>query len=109
MDIGLIGLDYSSSHSRICLNRKLLEVLLSDSSARFIPNVISFTSKETKYAEEGLMKVKSNFNNSIIFPNRYLSTSFEDEKISQELIWQTCQTTLKTNEFGELIFLKKKE
>lgn len=107
MDIGLIGLDYSSSYSRICLNRKILEILLSDSSARYIPNVISFTPKETKYAEEGLMKVRSNFNNSIIYPNRYLLSSTDNEKISQELVWQTCQTTITTNELGEpsLVFV----
>lgn len=76
LDIGLLGLDFGSFKSVLSLCKKgALEIILNESSSRETRNIVAFTDRETLMGDQAYMKLKSNYKNTIIFPQRYLNQS----------------------------------
>jgi molecular chaperone DnaK (HSP70) len=69
-----IGIDVGSSKTIIAKAQGAgTEIILSESSAREFPNVISFSNDERLVCSDAAQnKIKTNFKNTIIFPTRYL-------------------------------------
>ena len=55
----------------------IFQVVLSDTSSRTIPTVISFSGKERTFGDIAFNKNRTNFKTTIIYPNRWLGLKQE--------------------------------
>ena len=51
---------------------RVVDVVLSDSSNRQVPTVVSYNDRERNFGDLALQTNKSNFKRTFIYPNRFL-------------------------------------
>lgn len=72
----MIGISIGSLNSSISYyDRNQVKILLSETSNRTLPSLISITKNERIFGDNALFNIKSNLNNSLLGPHRYLSRS----------------------------------
>lgn len=104
LDIGLLGLDFGSFKSVISLCKKgSLEIVLNESSSRETRNIVAFTERETLMGDQAYMKLKSNYKNTIIFPQRYLNQCLIYDKNLFENEEKAETATLRLNDQGNAL------
>ena len=73
MEDKVIGISVGSKNTIIgTYANGLFKVILSDTSSRTIPTVISFGDKERNFGDIAFNKNRVNFKSTIIYPNRWL-------------------------------------
>ena len=81
----IIGISVGSKNTVIGTYEKgIFKVILSDTSSRTIPTIISYSGKERTFGDLAFNKNRSNFRSTIIYPNRWLGMKqdyslFEEE------------------------------
>ena len=78
MSNDIIGINIGSKNTVIGTYKNgIFQVILSDTSSRTIPTVISFSDKERTFGDIAFNKNRTNFKTTIIYPNRWLGLKQE--------------------------------
>ena len=73
MSKDIIGINIGSQNTIIGTYKTgIFEIVVSETSARTIPTVVSYNDKERNFGELSMHTNRSNFKRTIIFPNRWL-------------------------------------
>jgi heat shock protein 4 len=82
---GAIGIDMGSSTSVIAVAKKGgVEIMTNEGSHRETQNVVGFGENERFIGEQGHVQLKSNFKNTIVYPNRFLGLKNNCSFLEQE-------------------------
>lgn len=82
----MIGINVGALNSSISYyDKNQVKILLSETSNRTLPSLISVTKNERMYGDAALFNIKSNLNSSLLGPHRYLNRSTEVIKNEVEL------------------------
>ena len=77
-----IGIDMGSQTSKIAAAKMGgVEILANEASFRETPSIVGYGSEERKIGEAGSVKLKSNFKDTVIAPQRYLGLSANSELV----------------------------
>ena len=80
-----IGISVGSKNTVIGTYDKVaFKVILSDTSSRTIPTVISFSGKERNFGDIAFNKNRQNFKSTIIYPNRWLGIKYDNALKDEE-------------------------
>ena len=86
MSKDIIGINIGSKNTVIGTYKKgTFEVILSETSSRTIPTVISFNKDIRSFGEIAQNKIRANNKNTIIYPNRWLGVQNNYSIFSEEL------------------------
>jgi molecular chaperone DnaK (HSP70) len=70
---GPIGIDLGSHKSKIAVaKRGGVDILINDANFRETPCMVGFDSTERHIGESGLIKLKTNFRDTIVAPQRFV-------------------------------------
>lgn len=73
MSKDIIGINIGSKNTVIGTYKKgIFEIVLSETSARILPTVVSYNDRERNFAELSMHTNRSNFKRTVIYPNRWL-------------------------------------
>ena len=73
MSKDIIGLNIGSKNTVIGTYKKgIFHIVLSETSARILPTVVSYNDRERNFAELSMHTNRSNFKRTVIYPNRWL-------------------------------------
>ena len=73
MSKGIIGISIGSKNTVIGTYKNgSFEVILSETSSRSTPTVVSYNNRERNFGETSQNKNRSNYKNTVIYPNRWL-------------------------------------
>jgi molecular chaperone DnaK (HSP70) len=85
MSKDIIGINIGSKNTVIGTYKKgLFQIILSDTSARILPTVVSYNDRERNFAELSMHTNRSNFKRTIIYPNRWLGIQKDWPFIDEE-------------------------
>ena len=85
MNKDIIGINIGSKNTVIgTYNKGIFQIVLSDTSSRTIPTVISYSGKERTFGDLAFNKNRSNFKSTIIYPNRWLGIKQEYSIFEEE-------------------------
>ena len=85
MSKDIIGISIGSKNTVIGTYKNgIFQVILSDTSSRTIPTVISFSDKERTFGDIAFNKNRTNFKTTIIYPNRWLGLKQEYSIFEEE-------------------------
>ena len=86
MSKDIIGISIGSKNTVIGTYKNgIFQVILSDTSSRTIPTVISFSDKERTFGDIAFNKNRTNFKTTIIYPNRWLGLKQEYSIFEEEV------------------------
>ena len=73
MSKDIIGINIGSKNTVIGTYKKgIFQIVLSETSARILPTVVSYNDRERNFAELSMHTNRSNFKRTVIYPNRWL-------------------------------------
>ena len=73
MSKDIIGVNIGSKNTIIGTYKKgVFEIVVSETSARSLPTVVSYNDRERNFAELSMHTNRSNFKRTVIYPNRWL-------------------------------------
>ena len=73
MSKDIIGINIGSKNTVIGTYKKgFFQIVVSETSARALPTVVSYNDRERNFAELSMHTNRSNFKRTIIYPNRWL-------------------------------------
>ena len=73
MSKDIIGINIGSKNTVIgTYNKGIFSIVVTETSARALPTVVSYNDRERNYAEMAMHTNRSNFKRTIIYPNRWL-------------------------------------
>jgi molecular chaperone DnaK (HSP70) len=82
---GAIGIDMGSSTSVVAVAKKGgVEIMTNEGSHRETQNVVGFGENERFLGEQGYVQLKSNFKNTVVYPNRFLGLKNNCPFLDQE-------------------------
>lgn len=82
---GAIGLDFGSSTAVLAVAKKGgVEILTNEGSHRETQSIVGFGENERFIGEAGAVQLKSNFKNTIVYPNRLLGLKANNSLLEQE-------------------------
>ena len=85
MNNDIIGINIGSKNTVVGAYIKgSFKIILSESSARSIPTVISFGDKDRNYGDIAFNSNRSNFKSTIIYPNRWLGINYNNSLKEEE-------------------------
>ena len=85
MNDDVIGISVGSKSTVIgSYSKGVFKVVLSDTSSRTIPTVISFSDKERSFGDIAFNRNRVNFKSTIVFPNRWLGIKFTNNLKEEE-------------------------
>jgi heat shock protein 4 len=94
----LIGISVGSQNCTIgVLKNNNVDIILSESSNRGIPTLVSFSEREREYGDSAFATIKSNFHRTISYPNRYLGLHGTWPFLTEEAKYATCQPAVDDN------------
>jgi heat shock protein 4 len=79
-----------------------VDIILSDTSQRCVPTLVAFNERERSFGDQAMFTIKSNYANTVLYPNRYLGLTPEWPFLNEEKKFALCQPVV--NENGELVF-----
>jgi len=90
----MIGISIGSQFTRIgVLKNNNVDMVLSETSSRSFPTIVSYTDTERIWGENAFSVAKSNYARTIAFPNRYLGLT-SGENFEQEKKFAYCAPSL---------------
>ena len=85
MSKDIIGINLGSKNTVIGTYKKgVFEIVVSETSARSLPTVVSYNDRERNFAELSMHTNRSNFKRTIIYPNRWLGLQKDWEFVKEE-------------------------
>ena len=85
MNNDIIGINIGSKNTVVGAYIKgSFKIILSESSSRSIPTVISFGDKDRNYGDIAFNSNRSNFKSTIIYPNRWLGINYNNSLKEEE-------------------------
>ena len=85
MSKNIIGISVGSKNTVIgTYNKGTFQIILSDTSSRTIPTIISYSGKERTFGDLAFNKNRTNFKSTIIYPNRWLGIKQEYSFFEEE-------------------------
>ena len=111
MSKDIIGINIGSKNTIIGTYKKgIFEIVLSETSARIQPTVVSYNDRERNFAELAMHTNRSNFKRTIIYPNRWLGIQKNWEFYGEEAKHAYVKPTEdKTGRLGFNIDYKQKK
>ena len=111
MSKDIIGLNIGSKNTVIGTYKKgIFEIVVSETSARTLPTVVSYNDRERNFAELSMHTNRSNFKRTIIYPNRWLGIQKDWEFFGEEAKHAYVKPTQdKTGRLGFNIDYKQKK
>ena len=108
----LIGICIGSQGSVIgTLKDKVVDVILSETSNREVPTVVSFGDRERNFGDASVSTGKKNFKRTILYPNRWLGIQKDWPFIAEETKYSNIKPTIdKTNKVGfDIVYKGQKD
>ena len=100
---GAVGIDLGSSRTVVAIAKKGgVEVITNEGSHRETQNVVGYSDQERFLGEQGYVQIKSNFKNTVTYPNRFLGLPGDYSQLRQETKFVPCKTL--TTEAGKIAF-----
>ena len=98
----MIGISVGSQNTVVgVLKNGNVDVILSETSSRCVPTISSFSDRERLFGDGALSIVKSNFQRSIVYPNRWLGVQSDWPLLQEEAKYATVQPVVdKHNKVG---------
>jgi len=98
----MIGISIGSQSTVIgVLKNSNVEIILSETSSRGVPTISSFADRQRLFGDQALSTIKSNFNRSVLYPNRWLGMQPDWPHLKEESKFSTSQITVdKHNRVG---------
>ena len=98
----LIGICIGSQASVIgTLKDKVVDVILSETSEREVPTVVSYCDRERNFGDASVSTGKANFKRTILYPNRWLGVQPSWPFIAEESKYSNTKPIVdKTNKLG---------
>ena len=85
MSKDIIGLSIGSKNTIVGTYKKgTFEIVVSETSARSLPTVVSYNDRERNFAELSMHTNRSNFKRTIIYPNRWLGVQKDWPLVKEE-------------------------
>jgi molecular chaperone DnaK (HSP70) len=86
MSRNVIGIGLGSLNTVVgTFKDRVVDVVLSDSSNRQVPTVVSYNDRERNFGDLSLQTNKSNYKRTIIYPNRWLGIQKDWPFIQEEI------------------------
>lgn len=99
----MIGISLGSQNTCIgVVKGSNVDIILSETSSRCVPTLVAFNERERSFGDQANFTIKSNFSNTVIYPNRYLGQNPEWPLLQEEKKFALCQPLV--NQQGELVF-----
>ena len=108
----LIGICIGSQGSVIgTLKDKVVDVILSETSNREVPTVVSFGDRERNFGDASVTSGKKNFKRTILYPNRWLGIQKDWPFIEEETKYANIKPSIdKTNKVGfDIVYKGQKD
>ena len=94
----LIGISIGSQTSIIgVLKGKVADIILSDSSNRRIPTIVSYSDRERLFGDSANSSAKSNFKRTVIYPSRWLGVQKDWPAVEEESKYAILPPTVDKN------------
>ena len=89
---------------------RVVDVVLSDSSNRQVPTVVSYNDRDRNFGDMALQTIKSNFKRTFIYPNRFLGIQKNWPFLNEESKYSNIKPVLdQTGKIGFNVNYKGKE
>ena len=99
----MIGISLGALNTCIgVIKNNNVDIILSETSSRCLPTLVAFSERERLYADAANFVIKSNYQNTINYPSRYLGLNYDNPLLKEEL--KFALTPILSNEFDEIIF-----
>jgi heat shock protein 4 len=99
----MIGISLGSQNTCIgVVKGSNVDIILSETSQRCLPTLLSYCEQERNFGDQANFTIKSNYQNTINYPSRYLGQSADWPFLNEEKKYALCQPIL--NENGEIVF-----
>ena len=112
MSKDIIGISIGSKNTVLGTYKKgTFQVVLSETSSRTIPTVISYNNRERNFGEISQNKNRSNYKSTVIYPNRWLGIKSNSPIYKEESKYANLPPKIDTNNnlAFNIIFKGKKE
>lgn len=78
----VIGIDIGACTTKLAaVERGTVDIITNEANFRETPTIVGYGPGERKIGELGSVKLKSNFKNTIVSPNRYLGLKGETAQV----------------------------
>src|SRR5690349_734593 len=74
-----------------------VDIILSETSSRCVPTLVSFQDRERTFGDQAFSTIKSNFSRTIIYPNRWLGIQSDWPYFNEEAKFATATPTIDKN------------
>ena len=99
----MIGISLGSQNTCVgVVKGSNVDIILSDTSSRCIPTLVAFDERERSFGDAANFTIKSNYQNTVLYPTRYLGQSADWPFLKEEAKFALCQPLL--NENNEIVF-----
>ena len=114
MSKDIIGINIGSKNTVIGTYKKgVFQIVVSETSARSLPTVVSYNERERNFAESSMNTNRSNYKRTVIYPNRWLGLQkdcpFENEESKYAYVKPIVDPANKTKKLGFNIDYKGKK
>jgi heat shock protein 4 len=107
----MIGISVGSQNTVVgVLKNANVDIILSETSSRCVPTISAFSERDRIFGDQALFTVKSNFNRTLVYPNRWLGMQPDWPFMQEEVKYATAQPTVdKNNKVGFEINYKNEQ
>jgi molecular chaperone DnaK (HSP70) len=88
----IVGVDVGSWSLKLCaFNGEKLEVLTNEANFRETPSLVGYTPTERLIGEPAIIKLKTNFQNTVRAPQRFLGIGNNPDLLAEEMKYEKVQ------------------
>ena len=93
----VVGIDLGSLNTKVAaVERGVVDIITNQANLRQTPSLVGYGPNERLIGEAGNSKIKSNLNNSVVAPQRYLGLQ-QSEYTQQEALYSPCPPKAEEN------------
>jgi heat shock 70kDa protein 4 len=98
----MIGISVGSQNTVVgVLKNGNVDIILSETSSRCVPTISAFQERERAFGDSAFSTIKSNFNRTVVYPNRWLGIQSDWPFLQEETKYATAQPQVdKHNKIG---------
>ncbi len=94
----MIGVNVGSQNTVVgVLKNSNVDIILSETSSRCVPTISAFADRERTFGDSALSTIKSNFNRSVMYPNRWLGMQPDSPFLQEEAKYATIAPQFDSN------------
>jgi heat shock protein 4 len=88
----MIGISIGSQNTVVgVLKNSNVDIILSETSSRCVPTMVSFSDRQRLFGDQAFSTIKSNYNRTVVYPNRWLGMQPEWPYYKEEERYATSQ------------------